>query len=112
MGQRLDRLDRIARRMDGAFRLPLTRIRFGWDSVLGLVPGIGDTLTLAPAGWILLEAHRLGLPRRSLLRIAANVGLDWAVGSIPLIGDLFDVGFKANRRNAALVRAHFTHPAE
>jgi hypothetical protein len=92
--------------MDALFRIPGTPIRVGADSLLGLIPGIGDTLALAPSGWILYEARRLGAPKRLIARMAANVGIDWLVGLIPLVGDLFDVGWKGNLRNAALILAH------
>ncbi|UWQ19304.1 DUF4112 domain-containing protein [Jannaschia sp. M317] len=104
--ERLDRLQRLADGMDSRFRIPGTRIRFGWDAILGLVPGIGDIAALAPAAYIFLEGHRLGVPARTKGRMAFNVGLDWIVGSIPLVGDLLDVGIKANRRNVAILRAH------
>lgn len=107
---RLDRLDRLAHGMDTRFRVPGTGIRFGWDAVLGLVPILGDTAALAPAGWILLEAHRMGVPAGVKARMAANLGIDWAVGLVPLLGDALDVGFKSNRRNVALLRRHFEMP--
>lgn len=104
--ERLDRLQKLADGMDSRFRIPGTRIRFGWDAILGLVPGIGDIAALAPAAYIFLEGHRMGVPARTKGRMAFNVGLDWIVGSIPLVGDLLDVGIKANRRNVAILRAH------
>ena len=70
------RLRRLAHRMDKAFRLPIVGVRVGWDSILGLVPGIGDTLALAPAAYILKEAHRLGAPPSLLARMGANTGID------------------------------------
>lgn len=103
---RLRRLERLADRMDRAFRLPGTNIRFGWDSIVGLLPGIGDTAALAPAAWIILEAHRMGLPRYRVAQMVGNAGIDWIVGSIPLVGDIFDVGWKGNLRNVALIRRH------
>ena len=103
---RLRRLERLADRMDRAFRLPGTSIRFGWDSIVGLLPGIGDTAALAPAAWIILEAHRMGLPRYRVAQMVGNAGIDWIVGSIPLVGDIFDVGWKGNLRNVALIRRH------
>jgi hypothetical protein len=102
--RRLERLERLAHNLDSRYRLPGTRIRFGWDSILGLVPGIGDAATLAPAGYILLESYRLGVPNGTLARMAAASGVDWVQGSVPLIGDLLDVGLKANRRNVAALR--------
>ncbi len=103
---RLDRLDRLAHRLDSAFRIPGTRIRLGYDSLLGLVPGIGDVASVAPAAYIVLESQRMGVPTSLLVRQAANIGIDALVGSVPLVGDLFDVGYKANRRNVALLRRH------
>ncbi|MGB3555598.1 MAG: DUF4112 domain-containing protein [Jannaschia sp.] len=104
--RRLDRLDRLARNMDSRYRVPGTNIRFGWDALIGLIPGVGDIATLGPAGFILLEAHRMGAPNGVKARMMANTGIDWVVGTIPLVGDLFDVGLKANRRNVALLRGH------
>ncbi|MBW4960932.1 DUF4112 domain-containing protein [Sulfitobacter sp. CW3] len=102
----LDRLHRLARRMDYAFRIPLLGVRLGWDSILGLVPGVGDALALAPAGYIIKEAHRMGASSTVLGRMGANVGIDLVIGAIPLIGDLFDIGWKANTRNVALLSDH------
>ncbi|WP_425100053.1 DUF4112 domain-containing protein [Tropicibacter sp. S64] len=96
----------IARRMDSALRVPFTRITFGLDSVIGLIPGIGDALAVAPSLWIVKLAHDCGAPTHLKGRMLANIGTDWLIGLVPLIGDLFDVGFKANLRNAALLRAH------
>lgn len=106
----LEELERIAHRMDTLFRLPIVNVRVGMDSILGLIPGIGDTISLAPAAYIIWRGHNLGAPAHLTGRMAANVGIDWLVGAIPLVGDLFDVGFKANRRNVALLRSHFGHP--
>ncbi|MDB2407235.1 DUF4112 domain-containing protein [Jannaschia sp.] len=106
---RLDRLDRLADGMDS--RYSLFGIHFGWDAILGLVPGIGDVASLGPAGYILLEAHRMGAPGSVKARMALNTGLDWLVGTVPLLGDVLDVWLKSNRRNIALLRAHFGIPA-
>lgn len=102
----LDRLERLANNMDSRYRVPGTSIRFGWDAILGLVPGLGDVAALGPAGYILLQSHRMGAPTGMKARMAVNLGLDWVVGSVPLVGDLFDVAIKANRRNVALLRSH------
>lgn len=103
---RLDHLDRVAHTMDRAVRIPLIGVRVGLDSIMGLVPGIGDLLAVGPAGYILLQAYRMGAPRALVARMGANIGIDAVVGSIPLIGDLFDVGWKANTRNVRLLRNH------
>ncbi|MHA6323574.1 DUF4112 domain-containing protein [Roseivivax sp. CAU 1753] len=104
--QRLARIERLATRMDRAFRLPGTGIRFGWDSLLGLIPGLGDTATLLPAAYIIATARRMDVPTPILLKMAGNVGIDWLVGLVPLVGDLFDVGYKSNTRNAKVLRDH------
>lgn len=102
--RQLERAERVARRMDSALRLPFTRIRVGWDSLMGLVPGVGDTLAIAPAVWIIQQAHDMGVPKSTLLRMGGNLAVDWAIGLVPLLGDVFDVGFKANMRNTAILR--------
>ena len=102
--ERIERVERYARRLDRAFRLPFTNIRLGWDSILGLVPGIGDTLAAAPAVWIVNEARELGAPKSLLVQMGWNVAVDWAIGLLPLIGDIMDIGYKANSRHAALLR--------
>ncbi len=101
---RLARLERLADSLDRAFRVPVLGLRVGWDGLLGLVPGIGDALTFAPAAFIVVEAHRLGARKRVLARMSLNTVVDTVIGGIPLLGDLFDIGFKSNRRNVALLR--------
>ena len=108
IADRLDRLERLAANMDS--RYSLFGIRFGWDSILGLVPGIGDVAALGPAGYILLEAHRMGVPGHVKARMALNTAMDWVVGTVPLLGDIGDVWIKSNRRNVALLRDHFATP--
>lgn len=102
----LDRLERFARLMDTAVRIPGTGIRLGLDSVIGLVPGVGDAVSAAFATWIVAEAARLGVPKRKLARMMVNVLIDAGVGTIPVAGDLFDVAFKANARNFEILREH------
>lgn len=103
---RIDRLERIATLMDSAIGIPGTRLRIGLDSIVGLVPGIGDTLALAPSAYIIGSAWQMGVPKRRLARMAANTGIDLVIGSIPLLGDIFDVGYKANLKNVAILRDH------
>ena len=102
----LARLDRLARALDSRFRLPLLGVRFGWDSILGLVPGAGDTLTALPSVWLILRARRLGAPRSLVAGMIARTGIDYVVGMIPVAGDVFDLVFKANRRNVDALRGH------
>ena len=103
----LSKLESIARWMDSQFRIPGTSIRFGLDSVLGLIPGIGDTITLASTIYILGYAHRMGVPFHVKVRMAWNALIDWLIGLVPLFGDIFDVGWKANHKNVALLKKHF-----
>lgn len=98
------RMDSLARHLDAKFRLPLTRFRFGWDSIIGLIPGIGDALVAAPSAYMVYRGHQLGARRRALLKMSANTGLDFILGSIPLVGDIIDFGFKANLRNSAILK--------
>ncbi len=104
--RRRQRIHNLAWWLDSAFRIPGTRVRFGLDSVVGLVPGIGDLATNLVAVYLILEARRLGVPVSALLRMARNVAVDAVVGAIPLLGDLADVAWKANRRNLAIVEDH------
>ncbi|WP_299558378.1 DUF4112 domain-containing protein [uncultured Sulfitobacter sp.] len=96
----------LANRMDRAFRLPVIGTRIGWDSILGLVPGVGDALTLAPAIYIIKTAHGKGVPAATLGRMGVNVGIDALIGTVPVFGDLFDIGWKANTRNVDLLDRH------
>jgi hypothetical protein len=104
--ERLARVDALARLLDTAFIIPGTGIRFGLDALIGLVPGIGDAITTAVALYIVNEARALGAPRLLIARMLVNVALDGVVGAVPLVGDVFDVAFRANRRNIALLREH------
>jgi C4-dicarboxylate transporter len=105
--ERVERLDKLSRLLDIAFTVPGTNIRFGAEAILRLVPGIGDAAASALSCLILYEAHRLGVPRRVMIRMAGNVAIEAAAGAVPVIGDLFDVAFRANRRNVQILREHF-----
>jgi Domain of unknown function (DUF4112) len=102
----LQRVARLAYWLDDRFRIPGTRRRVGIDGLLGFVPGIGDTATALIASYIVLEAARLGVPKAVLARMVANVGIDFVIGLVPLVGDLADLAWKANRRNARMLRDH------
>jgi hypothetical protein len=103
----VERLDMLARLFDTAFLLPGTNIRFGIESIMRLVPGIGDAAASALSCWLLYEAKRLDIPNHIFARMVANVAIEGVVGAVPFIGDMFDVGFRANRRNVNLLREHF-----
>jgi hypothetical protein len=102
----VERLDRLSKFLDTALVIPGTGVRFGADAVIGLVPGVGDAITTAMSCWIIYEAHRLGVPRWLIWRMAGNVALDSIVGAVPIVGDLFDVVWRSNRRNMRLLRSH------
>ncbi len=96
--------------MDAGIRVPGTNLRFGLDPILGLIPGAGDAAGAVLAGWILVEAIRLGASRATVVRIAGNVALDAVVGAVPVLGDIFDFAWKANLRNVALLERHLAAP--
>jgi hypothetical protein len=99
----LRRIEKLAHLFDAQFSVPGTQIRFGWDGIIGLVPGIGDTLTVLPQLYLLFESWRLKLGTTVILKMLLNILIDWLIGMIPVLGDLFDVAFKSNLRNAKLV---------
>ena len=101
--QTVARLRRLAYWMDEAFGIPGTNIRIGFDSIIGFVPGVGDAVTAAFAFYLIREAARLGAPKSLLVRMAWNAGLDAVVGGVPVVGDLFDIGWKANKKNLRLL---------
>jgi Domain of unknown function (DUF4112) len=102
----MQRVARLAHWLDDRFRIPGTRRRIGLDGLVGLIPGIGDTATALIASYIVLEAARLGVPKGTIARMLANVGIDYLLGLVPLAGDLADFAWKANRRNARMLRDH------
>lgn len=108
----LVRARRLARLMDSAVAIPGTNITFGLDAVLGLVPGIGDALGTLLSAQIVIAAARSGVRTRVLMAMLLNLVVDTLVGAIPLLGDLFDVGFRANLRNLELLERHHGRAAQ
>lgn len=104
----IERLENLAHWLDSRFRIPGTDIRFGLDAMVGLLPGIGDGGTALLSFYIVHQARRIGAPLPLRIRMTGNIVLDLLTGAIPLIGDVFDLGFKANRRNVTLLRKHFS----
>ena len=104
-------LEALARWLDSLFRIPGTEWRVGLDAIIGLVPGIGDTLTTMMSFYILTAGVRYGVPRVTMLRMALNIAIDYVIGAIPLAGDVFDVAWKANLKNVELLRRHASGPA-
>ncbi len=99
--------DNLAKFLDDGFRIPGTRIRFGWDGIIGLIPGVGD----AAAGLLALVpvaiAYKSGASRWLLARMISNVAIDTAIGAVPIVGDVFDIFFRSNRRNAKLLAEYY-----
>lgn len=95
----LQRLRKVAWRMDAIFTIPRTRITVGLDNIFGLVPIIGDLLALAPSVWIIHRGYKLGATPGTLAYMSMNTILDLVIGAIPIIGDIFDVLYNANIRN-------------
>lgn len=96
-------MKRLTRLMDTAVGIPGTRFRVGLDGLVGLIPGLGDAVGLGTSIYIILLAHRLGVPRHRLAAMGFNVVLDAVGGTLPIVGDVFDMAFKANRRNLELL---------
>lgn len=108
----LQRMRALAQVMDTAFRIPGTNFRFGWDAILGFIPGVGDLATGIVSASIVGYALKLGVRKRTAARMLANLGVDVAVGAVPLLGDMFDAGFKANIRNVALLERELARRAK
>jgi hypothetical protein len=102
----MERLRATMRFLDEAFRVPGTRFRFGWDPIIGLVPWVGDLLTAFVGSAIIIQAHRMRIPRVVQVRMLLNVGIDMVLGVVPFVGDLFDFVWKSNAMNFALLERH------
>ena len=101
---RIERIDALAALLDTALVIPGTSVRFGLDALIGLFPAVGDIITTALSLFIVHEAYQLGAPRHVIVRMLGNVALDGVFGAVPLVGDAFDVLWRANRRNMRLLR--------
>src|SRR4051794_3099522 len=99
-----EQLDQLASLLDDVFNIPGTKIRFGIDALIGLIPGLGDLITGAMSFLIMYGAWQRGLPRVTLARMLANIGIDTVVGIVPIFGDAFDVMWKSNRMNYNLLK--------
>lgn len=103
---RLQRLAKIARLADTAIGIPGTRFRFGFDSLVGALPVVGDFAMMGLSAFIIFEARQLGVPTSGLVRMAGNAVLDATLGSVPVLGDVFDMAFRANIRNLRIIEEH------
>jgi hypothetical protein len=106
----IQRLRRLARLWDSSIRIPGTGIQLGLDPLVGLIPGVGDAAGALVASYVVLEAVRCDVPPSTLLRMLANVAIDAVLGTVPVIGDIFDVAWKANIKNVALIEHHLADP--
>lgn len=107
-----DSLKRLSWLMDDLIRIPGLGWRFGLDALAGLIPGFGDTATSLASFYILASAVRYGVPKITLLRMGINIGIDYAMGSLPLVGDLFDAWWKSNHKNLDLLARRATVSAD
>jgi hypothetical protein len=99
-------LETLSTYLDGLFKVPGTGWKFGLDSLIGLIPNVGDISTSLVSFYILIAGVRYGVPKITLVRMAFNIGLDYVVGVIPFIGDAFDFFWKSNKQNINLIREH------
>lgn len=103
----LSNVESLAKLMDSQFQIPGTSIRFGFDALIGLIPGMGDVGTLFVSGYMVTVLAKNGASGFVLARMVLNIIIDALLGSIPILGDIFDVAFKANQRNVKLMREHY-----
>ena len=106
----LAEVEAMAWLLDNSIPVPGTGRRFGIDAIVGLVPVVGDIVSAGMGLFVVWRASRIGLPRIVVMRMLSVSAVDFAIGSIPLIGDAFDLWFKANTRNLALLRRHIERP--
>jgi hypothetical protein len=105
-----ENLDLLSHLLDDWFRVPGTSIRFGLDGIIGLVPGLGDIIGGLASTILVVAAWVRGIPYITLLRMVTNIGIEVLLGTVPLLGDAFDIAWKANRRNYALIVRHLEKP--
>jgi len=104
-------LDTVSSFLDNKFRIPGTQTRFGLDFLVGLIPGAGDMISFGVSGVLVLTMARYGASGRVIIQMLWNIFLDTIVGAIPILGDIFDLYYKANRRNFNLLRDHYEEGA-
>lgn len=102
MQSELAKYERWADALDTKFRI--FGLPVGWDSILGLIPGVGDAITVVPAALMMKTGYQAGIRKRALGRMAWNTGLDLTLGSVPLLGDVFDFAFKSHKKNVSVLR--------
>lgn len=102
----IQKLEKFASWMDSRFQIPGTPINFGLDSLLGLIPGIGDTITIVSTSYLIKKAYDYNVPKITIARMVWNMFVDWLIGLIPILGDIFDIGWKSNKKNVELIKKH------
>jgi len=107
---RIADVEALARWLDYAFEIP-GGFRFGIAGIIGLIPGIGDIFDALISLYIVIRAIQLRIPRVGIARMLVNIGIEAAAGAVPILGDLFDIGFKANRRNYRVLKSYMLQPA-
>ncbi len=108
----LKRLRRLSHLLDNAIPIPGTSYRIGIDPLIGLLPGGGDFVGSILSAYIVVEAARMGVPRKILVQMVSNIVLDTVSGTVPVLGDLVDVAFKANSKNVAILEEHLNVPRQ
>lgn len=106
-GETLEHLEKLATALDSQWRIPMTNWRFGVDALAATVPVVGSLSTAAVSAYMIKRAHEMGAPSHILARMVGNVAFDAVIGSVPVVGVLFDFAYKANRRNVRMLRRHF-----
>ena len=106
------RVEALEKLLERAFHIPGTKIPLGLDSIIGLVPVLGDLITAAMGAYIVWEARNLGMSKWQLIRMTANIGIDTAIGAIPIVGDAFDLVWRSNTKNLRIIKKHLDkhHP--
>lgn len=106
------RVEAVEKLLERAFHIPGTKIPFGLDSVIGLVPVLGDLITAAMGAYMVWEARNLGMSKWQLIRMTANVAIDTSIGAIPIVGDAFDLIWRSNSKNLRIIKKHLDkhHP--
>lgn len=104
-------IEALAHALDSRFAIPGLKLRFGYDALLGLIPGVGDALSAVLGGYLLVRAHNLGAPASLLARMGLNLALDAVLGALPIVGDIGDVAFRANTANVRLLLRHLQRSA-
>jgi hypothetical protein len=107
------RVEALEKVLERAFHIPGTKIPVGLDTVIGLVPVLGDLVTAAMGAYIVWEGRNLGMSKWQLLRMSANIGIDTAIGAVPFLGDAFDLVWRSNTKNLKIIRKHLDkhHPS-